>query len=113
MNENLYPITETTFYILCSLAESKRHGYSIIKEVERLSEGRIEIATGTLYSALKRLLDYGWIERCEPPEEEPADLRDRKYYRLTDKGKQVFKTELVRIKTLNIMINKFKLGEDL
>lgn len=112
MRENSIPITETTFFILSSLVEKPRHGYSIMKEVERISVGRIEMATGTLYSALKRLLDSGWIERIDAPELEPEDLRDRKYYQLTDVGKHVLGEEIIRIKNIAIMIKKLELGKN-
>ncbi len=61
------PLTETTYFILLSLAPGPRHGYSIMKDVLQLSSGRVELSTGTLYSALKRLLDQNWIQRTEDP----------------------------------------------
>lgn len=45
------------FYILLSLAPGQKHGYAIMKDVEALSDGRLSLSTGTLYGALKRLLD--------------------------------------------------------
>jgi DNA-binding PadR family transcriptional regulator len=48
-----------------SLASAPKHGYGIIKEVETLSAGRVVLAAGTLYSALRRMLEDGWIERLE------------------------------------------------
>jgi DNA-binding PadR family transcriptional regulator len=58
-------LTETTFFILLSLSSGKKHGYLIMKEVERLSGGRTSRSTGTLYGVLGRLLDQGWIERVD------------------------------------------------
>ncbi len=57
--ENPLPLTETTFFILFSLSASPRHGYSIIKEVQRLSDGRITMAAGTLYGAIKEARRVG------------------------------------------------------
>ena len=51
--------------ILLSLAGQPRHGYSILKDVEQMSDGRVVLSTGTLYGALRRLLEDDWIERIE------------------------------------------------
>ena len=48
------PLSEPVLFVLLSLAEQPRHGYSIIKDVERISEGRVVLSTGTLYGALQR-----------------------------------------------------------
>jgi DNA-binding PadR family transcriptional regulator len=90
------PLSEPVLMVLLSLAEQPRHGYSIIKDVEQMSEGRVILSTGTLYGALLRLLDRGWIERFE---EEDAS-RDRRAYRLTPMGRRNLKQELERMKHL-------------
>jgi DNA-binding PadR family transcriptional regulator len=90
------PLTEPVLMVLLSLADQPRHGYSIIKDVEQLSEGRVMLSTGTLYGALQRLLDRGWIERFE---EEDAS-RDRRAYRLTPLGRRILKQEFERIRHL-------------
>ena len=91
------PLTEATFYILLSLAPAEKHGYVIMKDVEQLSDGRISLGTGTLYGALGRLLDQGWIERVE---QEPAGGRQRKVYQLSDKGRQILAAETERLQSL-------------
>ena len=68
VQENL-PLTESTFYILLSLAPGPKHGYAIMKDVKMLSESRDLLSTGTLYGAIKRLLDQGWILRVDEPAE--------------------------------------------
>lgn len=93
------PLTEATFCILLSMAHSPRHGYAILKDVESLSAGRVLLGTGTLYGALKRLLEQGWIERVENPEAD-EDGRPRKEYRLTETGLRILRTESVRLETL-------------
>jgi DNA-binding PadR family transcriptional regulator len=90
------PLTEPVLMVLLSLADQPRHGYSIIKDVEQMSEGRVTLSTGTLYGALLRLLDRGWIERFE---EEDAS-RDRRAYRLTTLGRRSLKQEFERMKHL-------------
>lgn len=92
----MLPLTEPTFFILISLAPGAKHGYAIMQEVEALSEGRVKLSTGTLYTALKRLLDDGWIE---PIEEEDAS-RGRKAYQLTGTGRSILHAETERLKSL-------------
>ena len=90
------PLTEPVLLVLLSLAEQPRHGYSILKDVEQISEGRVVLSTGTLYGALQRLLEKGWIEQFD--EEESS--RDRRAYRLTSRGQRVLQQEIERMKHL-------------
>lgn len=91
--ENL-PLTESVFLVLLSLAEQPRHGYSILKDVEHMSGGRVVLSTGTLYGALQRLLSQGWIERFE----EDEASRDRRAYQLTAKGRHNLQAEIDRMR---------------
>jgi DNA-binding PadR family transcriptional regulator len=97
------PITETTFAILLSVADRPRHGYAIMKQVESFSADRIRLSTGTLYGALKRLLDKGWIARADEilPEGSAESGRVRKAYSLTRAGRQVVAAEAVRLRELS------------
>jgi DNA-binding PadR family transcriptional regulator len=79
-----------------SLADQPRHGYSILKDVERMSNGRVLLSTGTLYGALRRLLDQGWIE---PAEEDDAP-RGRRAYRLSEGGRRNLQLEVDRMRRL-------------
>jgi DNA-binding PadR family transcriptional regulator len=99
MDKNNTPLTEATYFILLSLSQEPRHGYAIIKDVEELSCGRIKFSTGTLYGAIKRLLQEGWIERV-PNKNQPYPNRERKEYTLTEKGRKVFMAELARLRAL-------------
>ena len=90
------PISEPVFFILASLAKEPRHGYSLLKDIEALSDGRVRLSTGTLYGALRRLLENGWIERFET-----ADTsRDKQTYRLTPIGRRLLQQEHDRLKQL-------------
>ncbi|HEY7354600.1 MAG TPA: helix-turn-helix transcriptional regulator [Terriglobales bacterium] len=91
-----FPLTEPVFLVLMSLAEQPRHGYSILKDIESMSNGRVLLSTGTLYGALQRLLDQGWIERVQ----EDNSPRDRRTYRLTSRGRRNLQTELERMRHL-------------
>ncbi|MCK6539083.1 MAG: PadR family transcriptional regulator [Anaerolineales bacterium] len=93
------PLTEATFFILLSLSPAPKHGYAIMKEVKALSMGRINFSTGTLYGAIRRLLEQGWIKRVADPEPNPTD-RERKAYTLTDKGRRVVDAEVERLRSL-------------
>lgn len=93
------PLTEATFFILLSLAPAPQHGYAIMKEVESLSAGRIAFSTGTLYGALKRLLDQSWIVRFDNPDAAESG-RPRKEYELTDLGRRILSAEAARLESL-------------
>jgi DNA-binding PadR family transcriptional regulator len=83
-------IREPTFLILAALADDRRHGYGVIQEVERLSDGKTRLRAGTLYATLDRLLEQCLIA---VDGEEVVDGRLRKYYRLTADGIAVLAAE--------------------
>lgn len=95
------PLTESTYFILLSLSPKPKHGYAIMKEVRRLSENRVILSTGTLYGALKRLLNQGWIIRMEDTNSK-GNSRDRKVYKLSEQGRRVLKEEIARLNKLLI-----------
>ncbi|WP_344616454.1 PadR family transcriptional regulator [Dactylosporangium salmoneum] len=88
---------EPTFLILTALADSPRHGYGIVQEISALSDGRVSLLTGTLYTALDRLTAEGLIE---PDHEEEVDGRVRRYYRLTAEGLAALTAETARLRQL-------------
>ena len=90
------PLTEPVLLILLSLADQPRHGYSILKDVEDISDGRVVLSTGTLYGALRRLLDEDWIERID----EQDTSRGRQAYRLTARGHKNLQLEVTRMKQI-------------
>ena len=90
------PLTEPVLLILTSLAGKPRHGYALMKDIEMLSSGRVRMSTGTLYGALRRLLEAGWIERFEQRD----TSREKQAYRLTPAGRHQLQLELDRMKQL-------------
>jgi DNA-binding PadR family transcriptional regulator len=90
------PLTEPVFLILTSLAERPRHGYALLQDIRHISTGRVTLSTGTLYGALRRLLEEGWIE----PFEQDDMSRDKQAYRLTDSGRKQLRAELDRMRQL-------------
>lgn len=89
------PLREPTFLILTALAGEPMHGYGLIAEVDRLSGGRIALRPGTLYGALDRLSDAGFVE---VDREETVDGRLRRYYRLSDQGAGILTEETERMR---------------
>jgi len=83
-------LTPQIFYILLSLATKSRHGYDIMKQVESDSQGNVKLGPGTLYGAIKRMLEEELIAAVETNEAR------RKYYKLTEKGRTIFSSELQR-----------------
>ena len=73
------PLSEPVVLMLTSLASAPKHGYALLKDVEELSDGRVRLSTGTLYGAIRRLLDDRWIERFEQED----TSRDKQAYSLT------------------------------
>ena len=89
-------VSEPVLLILLSLAEQPRHGYAILQDTERMSDGRVRLSTGTLYGALGRLLEDKWIERFK----EQDRSRGRQAYRLTDEGRRKLQIEVSRLRHL-------------
>ena len=95
---NPQPLTEATFFILLSLAPGPKHGYAIMKDTRALSDNRVVLSTGTLYGALKRLLEQEWIRRVEDHHNDTE--RERKAYALTIQGRHVLNAEIERLRKL-------------
>ena len=85
---------EATFLILTALADGSQHGYGIIAEVQEISDGRVRLRAGTLYTALDRLRADGLIE---VDREEIVEGRLRRYYRLTTEGTGRLAAEATRL----------------
>lgn len=84
------PLKPADFHILLALAEAPLHGYGIMKEVERESNGGVRLEIGSLYRLLGRLLDTGLIEDAS------SDDR-RRYYRITRLGRRALRAEAERL----------------
>ncbi|MDQ1701760.1 MAG: hypothetical protein QOF57_1012 [Frankiaceae bacterium] len=85
---------EPTFLILTALAAARLHGYGITADVERASAGRVRLRAGTLYGALDRLVDEGHVA---PDGDEIVDGRLRRYYVLTQTGRDLLRAEAERM----------------
>jgi len=95
--ESQLPLAPTTFQILLALVDNERHGYAIMKEVTTRTDGAVLLGPGTLYGALKRLLESGLVEKgSERAAPELGDDR-RRYYKLTKLGLRVARLEARRL----------------
>lgn len=95
ITNKMSPLTESTYYILISLMEPL-HGYGIMQKVLKLSNGRVNLAPGTLYGALSNLVDAGLIIPKDSDESNPR----RKIYLITEPGKKLIKYEVDRLEEM-------------
>jgi PadR family transcriptional regulator, regulatory protein PadR len=92
------PLSAATLYVLLALSSQDLHGYGIIQEVTRLSEGKYRLGPGTLYDNLKKLMNCGWAEDYQD-DQLSADER-RRMYRLTAAGRTALHSDLSRMKRI-------------
>ena len=90
------PLSEPVFLILTSLADQPRHGYALMQDIQQMSNERVMLSTGTLYGALRRLLEDGLIERFQQKDKS----RDKQAYKLTVEGRRQVRLEMNRMKQL-------------
>lgn len=96
----LLPLTPIVFQVLMALADADRHGYAIIQEVDRRTDGLIALRTGTLYTVLKRLLELDLVEESDKRPAADEDDERRRYYRVTAFGRAVMEAEARRLESL-------------
>jgi DNA-binding PadR family transcriptional regulator len=98
--EPLLPLTPAMFHVLLALADGDKHGYAIMKEVARFTDGAVSLSAGTLYGILRRLDSEGMVvEKEERPAPELDDER-RRYYHLTEFGRRVARAEAERLQDM-------------
>ena len=93
-------VTPAVFHILLALAPGKSHGYGIMQDVARLSDGEARLGPGTLYRSIQRMLVDGLIEELAIAAHDESDDDRRRYYRLTPLGRAVLKAETERLEAL-------------
>jgi DNA-binding PadR family transcriptional regulator len=98
LTSQFLPLSPAALHILLALAVEDRHGYGIMREVERQSDGQYRLGPGTLYDNLQRLLDKGLVAESAKAAAD-KDPR-RRYYRLTTLGRQVLSAEIVRLEEI-------------
>ena len=102
-NKGSLALSMPMLHVLISLADGEKHGYAIIKEVRRRTDEKVQLSPGTLYPVIKRLLGSGMIaESSERPDPSLDDER-RRYYRLTDQGRETAILETERLEEVVAM----------
>jgi len=98
--QSVLPLPVAVFHILVALADEERHGYAIMQDVAARTGGKLRLSAGTLYGAIKRMLEDGLIEEtAERPDAEYHDER-RRYYRVTAFGREAAMAEAERLSQL-------------
>ena len=88
------PLSPAVLHILLALAGEDRHGYAIMQEVARQSEGQYKLGPGTLYDNLQKLMNQGMVDEVpRTPDEDPR----RRYYRLNSLGRRVLSADIYRL----------------
>jgi DNA-binding PadR family transcriptional regulator len=98
--DNQLPLTPPVFHILLALADGERHGYAIMQEVERITDGAVRMGPGTLYGTIKRMIASGLLEEADARPDPALDDERRRYYRGTLLGRAVLEAETARMAAL-------------
>jgi len=99
-SQDLPPISRTAFHVLVAIGPEERHGYAIMQEVARITNGATRLGPGGVYTTIRRLLDDGLIEESDERPAEEVDDQRRRYYRLTGLGRSVVAAEIARLGSL-------------
>jgi DNA-binding PadR family transcriptional regulator len=94
------PLTPAVLHILLALSSQPRHGYSIMQEMEKISDGQFQIGPTTLYRSIKQMLEKQLIEEASDIVDSDSEDERRKYYRITPFGVRVAQAELNRLQAL-------------
>jgi DNA-binding PadR family transcriptional regulator len=99
------PLSSATLHILLALAGGNLHGYGIIQEVIRNSDGHYRLGPGTLYDNLRKLMTAGWVtdvpsSAAQRRKSGSAKEDDRRFYALSKKGKDALATEVARLQNV-------------
>ena len=98
--QSFLPLTPAFFNILLTLADGEKHGYAIMQEVSAHTGGTLRLGPGTLYGAIKRLLEDNLIEEIAERPDPAHDDERRRYYGLTEFGQRVAAAEAARLAEL-------------
>src|SRR5882724_1967654 len=93
------PLTPAMFEVLIALADGEKHGYAVLKEVARRSDGRVTLSPGTLYAIIRRFVSDGIVAETDERPDASLDDERRRYYRMTDFGRDVALAEAKRMET--------------
>lgn len=106
----LAPLSRTAMHVLLAIGPEERHGYAIMGEVTRITDGAVRLGPGAIYTTIRRLLDDGLIEESDERPDAELDDQRRRYYRLTALGRSVAAAEVRRLDTLVRATSPWALG---
>jgi DNA-binding PadR family transcriptional regulator len=98
-SQDQLPLTPSVFHILLALVDEERHGYGIMHDVMRQTDGSLQLGPGTLYGCLKRMLTSGLVEEADERVDPGTGDERRRYYRMTPLGNAAVRAEARRIET--------------
>jgi DNA-binding PadR family transcriptional regulator len=104
------PLTPAVLHILLALFTQERHGYGIMKEVERDSRSKVKMGPGTLYGSLARMIEAGLIRESDKKVDPEMDDERRVYYKLTGLGQAALAAELARYREVVAVAKKKQLA---
>ncbi len=107
------PLAPHVFQILLSLLDGDLHGYSILKDIARRTDGEMVLGTSTVYAALKRMAASGLLTEVDGPREDGSGGPPRQYYRITERGRSVAREEGLRVRRLHGMVARSSLFDAL
>jgi DNA-binding PadR family transcriptional regulator len=105
----LMPLTPAVFFILFALADGEKHGYAIMQEAARLSDGKFRMGPGTLYTTIQRLLELELLEEVAGSGDTEGHESRRRYYRLTWQGRSLLDREISRLEAVLRLAGEKKL----
>jgi len=97
---DLQHLPKSATHILIAIGPNELHGYAIMSEIERITDGLVRVGPGTLYTSIKRLIDAGLLEESGERPDPSVDDERRRYYRLTTAGLDAARVELKRLRSL-------------
>jgi DNA-binding PadR family transcriptional regulator len=106
------PLTPAVFHILLALASGEKHGYEMMKQVKHDSQGQVTMGSGTLYGSIKRMLAVALIEKAGERSDPGCEDERRRYYRLTDLGRDALLAELQRYDQVVSLAHQRRLFRD-
>jgi len=95
--DDLLPLTPSVFHILLALADDAHHGYAIMQDVTEQTHGAMTLSPGTLYGALKRMVESGLVVESDERSELAEDDDRRRHYQMTALGRRLLSAEAERL----------------
>jgi DNA-binding PadR family transcriptional regulator len=96
----LLPLKPQDFHILFVLLDGERHGYGMVKEIDRQTNGQVRLEAGNLYRSVRRLIKQGLIAESDRRPAPESDDERRRYYSVTEFGRQVVFAETDRMRSV-------------